>query len=61
MEYFDWQARRQLADVLVKRAVTVVAIGDGTASRDTEQLVSQVLEQLREGRTARDVRCATSF
>jgi len=52
------EARRQLADVLVKRAVTVVAIGDGTASRDTEQLVSQVLEQIREGRTARDVRYA---
>lgn len=40
------RAHEELKDILQRYGVEVVSIGDGTASRDTEMLVSQVLKEL---------------
>ncbi|KAK3233103.1 hypothetical protein CYMTET_56588 [Cymbomonas tetramitiformis] len=42
------RAREELKEILQLHGVEVVSIGDGTASRDTEMLVSQVLKELRD-------------
>ena len=44
------KAQRTLRDLLAKHAINVIAIGNGTASRETEQLVASLIQQLeREG------------
>ncbi|GHO64920.1 RNA-binding transcriptional accessory protein [Ktedonobacter sp. SOSP1-52] len=44
------KAKRVLHDMLVKHQVKVVAIGNGTASRETEQLVASVIGTIEEER-----------
>jgi uncharacterized protein len=40
------QSRQRLADLVRTHKITVVAIGNGTASRETEQMVAQVISEL---------------
>ena len=51
------EAKRQLRAVVENGHVDVIAIGNGTASRETEQLVAEVIGELRDsgGKAARDV------
>ncbi|GHO77306.1 RNA-binding transcriptional accessory protein [Ktedonobacter sp. SOSP1-85] len=44
------KAKRVLHDMLIKHQVKVVAIGNGTASRETEQLVASVISTIEEER-----------
>lgn len=51
------EAKRQLRAVIENGRVDVIAIGNGTASRETEQLVAEVIGELRDsgGKSGRDV------
>lgn len=51
------EAKRQLRAVIENGRVDVIAIGNGTASRETEQLVAEVIGDLRDagGKSGRDV------
>ncbi len=40
------EARKTLADLIQKHKVTLITIGNGTASRETEQLVAELTRQL---------------
>ncbi len=42
------KARQVLRNLLVEHAISVIAIGNGTASRETEQLVAGLIRQLEE-------------
>jgi uncharacterized protein len=46
--YQEAKARQQLRQLLSDHAMSVIAIGNGTASRETEQLVAGLLRELEE-------------
>jgi len=46
--YQEAKARQQLRQMLSDYAISVIAIGNGTASRETEQLVAGLLRELEE-------------
>ena len=46
--YQEAKARQQLRQMLSDYAISVIAIGNGTASRETEQLVASLLRELEE-------------
>ncbi len=48
-------AKRLLAAAISNAQVDVVAIGNGTASRESEQLVAEVIGELADAKTRRDV------
>ncbi len=49
--YQEAKARQLLRQILSDYAIRVIAIGNGTASRETEQLVASLLRELEEERT----------
>jgi uncharacterized protein len=48
------KAQRTLRDLLVKHSIDVIAIGNGTASRETEQLIAALIQQLEREESAKD-------
>ena len=46
----DWPCQARLVELITQHQLSVIAIGNGTACRETEEVVSELIAALAEGR-----------